>query len=106
MTTINIYLKVFLLKKKQNLSVFKYATTSNESQQHSVYLLPNLYSYVQCDFRQAQLLSNPSEVEGDGFSYVLTQWRPHYFASGEGNATDCTDGLMKFFAVPLPRWFN
>ncbi|KAH6788483.1 hypothetical protein C2S51_003489 [Perilla frutescens var. frutescens] len=86
--------------------VFKNGYTSNESQPHSVYLLPNLYSYVQCDFSRAQLLSTPADVEAAGFSYVLTQWRPQYFASGEGNGTDCNDGLMKFFAIPLPRWFN
>ncbi|KAG6425212.1 hypothetical protein SASPL_115638 [Salvia splendens] len=90
--------------------VFKHVAmnTSNESESHSVYLLPNLYSYVQCDFSRAQLLSNPSQVEESaGFSYQLTQWRPQYFASGEGDGSaDCNKGLMKFVAVPLPRWFN
>ncbi|KAI3465392.1 hypothetical protein Pfo_022055 [Paulownia fortunei] len=86
--------------------VFKYAPPSSQSRPHSVYLLPNLYSFVTCDFSQGKLLSNPSEADGNGFLYVLNQWRPHYFASGEGNGNDCKEGMMKFFAIPLPRWFN
>ncbi|KAL0351960.1 UNVERIFIED_CONTAM: hypothetical protein Scaly_1584700 [Sesamum calycinum] len=86
--------------------VFKYDPPSKESRPHSVYLLPNLYSYATCDFSSARLLSNPNEADGNGFSYVLNQWRPQYFASGEGDGSDCKEGLMKFFAVPLPRWFN
>ncbi|KAI3451787.1 hypothetical protein Pfo_008452 [Paulownia fortunei] len=89
-----------------SISIFKYAPPSNESRPHSVYLLPNLYSFVTCDISQGRLLSNPSEADGNGFLYVLNQWRPHYFASGEGNGNDCKEGMMKFFAIPLPRWFN
>ncbi|KAF8029554.1 hypothetical protein BT93_E2083 [Corymbia citriodora subsp. variegata] len=59
---------------------------------HDVYLLPNLYSYIKCDFQGA----------GEGFEIVLNQWRLYYFASS--NDKDCSDGLMKFFAMPLPRW--
>ncbi|KAK4429058.1 hypothetical protein Salat_1205800 [Sesamum alatum] len=88
--------------------VFKYGPPSNESRPHSVYLLPNLYSYATCDFGNARLLSNPNDQADDnGFSYVLNQWRPQYLASGEGDGrSDCKEGMMKFFAVPLPRWFN
>ncbi|KAI3460260.1 hypothetical protein Pfo_016923 [Paulownia fortunei] len=86
--------------------VFNYPPPSNENPPHSVYLLPNLYSFVTCDFSRARLLANPNEGDGNGFSFVLSQWRPHYFASGEGNGSDCNEGLMKFFAVPLPHWFD
>ncbi|XP_011083801.1 uncharacterized protein LOC105166225 [Sesamum indicum] len=86
--------------------VFKYGPPSKESRPHSVYLLPNLYSYATCDFSNARLLSNLNEADGNAFSYVLNQWRPQYLASGEGDGSDCKEGLMKFFAVPLPRWFN
>ncbi|KAL4295834.1 hypothetical protein GQ457_12G018910 [Hibiscus cannabinus] len=78
--------------------VFKYDNTTA----HSVYLLPNLWSYLVCDFSQAKLLSNPAQGGGDGFQFVLNQWRVFYFASGEAN--DCEDGLMKLVVVPWPRF--
>ncbi|KAK8683841.1 hypothetical protein V6N13_039887 [Hibiscus sabdariffa] len=81
-----------------NMAVFKY----DNATAHSVYMLPNLWSYLVCDFSQAKLLSNPAEGGGDGFEFVLNQWRVFYFASGEGN--DCEDGLMKLVVVPWPRF--
>ncbi|KAL3734806.1 hypothetical protein ACJRO7_024046 [Eucalyptus globulus] len=53
---------------------------------HDVYLLPNLFSYLKCNFR----------------GVVLDPWRLYYFVSF--NDKDCSDSLMKFFAIPLPRW--
>ncbi|KAK8596786.1 hypothetical protein V6N13_001393 [Hibiscus sabdariffa] len=82
----------------QDTLVFKY----DNKTAHSVYMLPNLWSYSQCDFSKAKLLANPSQGEGDGFQFVLNQWRVFYFASGEGN--DCKDGLMKLVVVPWPRF--
>ncbi|XWS14654.1 hypothetical protein CRYUN_Cryun35bG0027800 [Craigia yunnanensis] len=78
--------------------VFKYENTPA----HSVYLLPNLWSYLTCDFSKAKLLANPTQGKGDGFTFVLNQWRVFYFASAEGN--DCKDGLMKLIVVPWPRY--
>ncbi|KAI6688969.1 hypothetical protein NL676_025797 [Syzygium grande] len=69
---------------------------------HNVYLLPNLYSYIKCDFRGATLLASAPKGDGKGFEVVLNQWRLYYFASS--NDKDCSDGLMKFFAMPLPHW--
>ncbi|KAI3440330.1 Phytocyanin domain-containing protein [Psidium guajava] len=77
--------------------VFKYGPP------HNVYLLPNLYSYVKCDFKGANLLAGPSNGAGNGFEVVLNQYRLYYFASSSDK--DCSDGLMKFFAFPLPRWY-
>ncbi|CAK9155868.1 unnamed protein product [Ilex paraguariensis] len=85
--------------------VFRYDPPSNTTPAaHSVYLLPNLWSYLTCDLRWAKLLANSTQGSGDGFAFVLSQWRVYYFASGEGNKlNDCRVGGMKFFAIPLPR---
>ena len=78
-------------------SVFKYKPT------HNVYSLPNLGSFIKCDFRGAKLLASATQGGGGGYEFTLqTLWRPLYFASDVG--TDCKDGLMKFFVVPLPSW--
>ncbi|KAE8727913.1 putative Thioredoxin superfamily protein [Hibiscus syriacus] len=81
----------------QDTLVFKYDNTTA----HSVYMLPNLWSYLQCDFSKAKLLANTTQGEGDGFRFVLNQWRVFYLASGEAN--DCKDGQMKLVVVPWPR---
>ncbi|OMO74882.1 Plastocyanin-like protein [Corchorus olitorius] len=78
--------------------VFKY----KKSPAHSVYLLPNLYSYLTCDFSKAKLLANPSQGQGHGYAVAINQWRVFYFASAEGN--DCKKGLMKLIVVPWPRY--
>jgi len=49
------------------------------------------------------LLANATQGSGEGFEIVLKQWRPYYFASSGHNGFHCSAGLMKFFAVPLPR---
>ncbi|XP_010064737.2 uncharacterized protein LOC104451868 [Eucalyptus grandis] len=68
---------------------------------HNMYLLPNLYSYLKCDFRSAKLLAGAPNGVGEGFEAVLNQWRLYYFASS--NDKNYSDGLMKFFAMLLPR---
>ncbi|KAL3514549.1 hypothetical protein ACH5RR_027266 [Cinchona calisaya] len=85
--------------------VFKYPPPSDTVRPHNVYLLPNLYSFLNCDFRGATLLAGPNQGEGYGFSYVLTEVRPNYFASGEGNGDDCKKGMMKFVAIPFYRLY-
>ncbi|GMY28594.1 blue copper protein 1a-like [Fagus crenata] len=84
--------------------VFKYVPPSDTSFAPSVYLLPDLWSYIRCDFKRAKLLANPTQGSGEGFEFVLNQWRPYYFASSGHNGFHCSAGLMKFFAVPWPRW--
>ncbi|GLT37000.1 hypothetical protein SLA2020_113440 [Shorea laevis] len=84
--------------------VFKY-DSPNVTFSHSVYLLPNLWSFINCDFSQAKMVANITEGRGNGFEFVLKQWRPHYFACGEGpNRFHCKNGNMKFFVMPLLRW--
>ena len=84
-------------------SVFKYPSPKNARSVYSVYLLPNLWSYVTCDFSQAKLLADHKQGGGQGFAVALNQWQPFYFASNGGSGRHCKDGLMKFAAVPLPR---
>ncbi|KAJ4701811.1 Plastocyanin-like domain protein [Melia azedarach] len=84
--------------------VFKYEPPSNDSSPLDVYLLPNLYSYLTCDFTRAKLVADPNQGGGEGFAVVLNQWRPYYFASSQGYGAYCKNG-MKFFVVPFPRWY-
>ncbi|KAG5033926.1 hypothetical protein GLYMA_04G036600v4 [Glycine max] len=79
--------------------VFKYPGNSTTLAQ-SVYLLPNQWSYITCEFRGAKLLGNATEGDGEGFKVELNQLTPYYFASAEGNFYDCIAGLSKFIAVP------
>lgn len=80
-------------------AVFKYPGNSTTLAQ-SVYLLPNQWSYITCEFRGAKLLGNATEGDGEGFKVELNQLTPYYFASAEGNFYDCIAGLSKFIAVP------
>lgn len=81
------------------LAVFNYDSS------HDVYLLPDLWSYMKCDFRRGKLLANDAQGVGDGFKYVLNQFRPLYFACSKGvNASHCNSGMMKFFVMPLYKW--
>ncbi|GLT37328.1 hypothetical protein SLA2020_242590 [Shorea laevis] len=84
--------------------VFKY-DSPNKTFSHSVYLLPDLWSFKNCDFSGAKMVANITEGRGNGFEFVLKQWRPHYFACGEGpDRFHCKNGNMKFFVMPLLRW--
>ncbi|KAK6939557.1 Phytocyanin domain [Dillenia turbinata] len=87
--------------------VFKYDPPTNTTppHAHSVYLLPNLWSWIKCDFRRAKMLANTTQGTGDGFGVVLNKWMPYYFACGEGpNHLHCNNGTMKFIAWPFWRW--
>ncbi|MBA0562143.1 hypothetical protein Golob_007217 [Gossypium lobatum] len=84
--------------------VFKYDPPSNNTFPHSVYLLPNLWSFLTCDLRRAKMIASPTEGGGDGFHFVLNRWRPYYFACGERNGFHCKVGRMRFMVVPLFRW--
>ncbi|KAK9911462.1 hypothetical protein M0R45_035370 [Rubus argutus] len=83
--------------------VFKYDPPSKTNSGYSVYLLPNFGSYMTCDFSKAKILASETGGDGEGFKVELNQWRPYYFASGNEDGYNCKDGLMKFFAVPLPH---
>ncbi|KAK0577470.1 hypothetical protein LWI29_033358 [Acer saccharum] len=85
--------------------VFKYGAPSKSSSAVDVYLMPDLYSYMTCDFRRAKLLAGARQGSGVGFTVALNQWRPYYFACSQSHGLYCKRG-MKFFAVPSPRWFR
>ncbi|KAL4319908.1 hypothetical protein GQ457_18G016610 [Hibiscus cannabinus] len=84
--------------------VFKYDPPSNTTFPHSVYLLPNLKSFLNCDLRRAKVIANPTQGSGNGFKFVLKKRKPYYLACGERNGFHCKVGLMKFATVPLRRY--
>ncbi|CAL0327051.1 unnamed protein product [Lupinus luteus] len=86
--------------------VFKYPQPDNSTAPMSVYLLPNMWSYTTCEFKDAKLLGSTTEGVGEGFKVELKQRKPYYFASAEGNSYDCIAGLTKFIVVPSPRSLN
>ncbi|KAF5448697.1 hypothetical protein F2P56_029204 [Juglans regia] len=77
--------------------VFKYDS------RHSVYLLPDLWSFLNCDLSRAKLVGNVTQGGGKGFEYKLQEWKPHYFACGEHDGIHCNLGQMKFFVMPMLR---
>ncbi|XP_040998020.1 blue copper protein 1b-like [Juglans microcarpa x Juglans regia] len=83
--------------------VFKYAPPSDTSVAPNVYLLPNRLSYMACNFSSAKLLATETQVSGKGFEFVLNRWRPAYFASTAEDGSHCSEGQMKFFAIPWPH---
>ncbi|TXG64375.1 hypothetical protein EZV62_011369 [Acer yangbiense] len=85
--------------------VFKYNPPSKSPFHHSVYLLPNMWSYMTCDMSRAKLIANTTQGDGEGFEFVLKKWQPYYFVCGESGGLHCRDGRMKFFVMPmLRRW--
>ncbi|KAJ4716342.1 Plastocyanin-like domain protein [Melia azedarach] len=83
--------------------VFKYEPPRNTVFPHSVYLLPNLGSYLKCDLSRAKMVANVTDGGGEGFEFVLKRWKPYYFACGERGGLHCRDGRMKFMVMPLLR---
>ncbi|KAJ0077551.1 hypothetical protein Patl1_36193 [Pistacia atlantica] len=86
--------------------VFKYDPPSAKLFPHSVYLLPNLWSYLTCDLSMAKMIANSTQGGGEGFKFILKKWQPHYFACGERGGLHCRDGNMKFMVMPLLRRWN
>ncbi|KAJ8763351.1 hypothetical protein K2173_002234 [Erythroxylum novogranatense] len=83
--------------------VFKYNPPSeNNTHPHSVYLLPNLWSFMRCDMSRGKMIANTTQGSGDGFEFVL-KFQPHYFACGASNGFHCNNGTMKFFIMPMLR---
>ncbi|KAL0348366.1 UNVERIFIED_CONTAM: hypothetical protein Sangu_1064400 [Sesamum angustifolium] len=81
--------------------VFKYDPPNDTTFPHSVYLLPNFWSFQNCDLKRAKKIGEVSDGGGDGFEFVLKRWQPHYFACGERDGFHCKVGLMKFSVWPL-----
>lgn len=87
-------------------AVFKYDPPSNGSHPHSVYLLPDLLSFIKCDLSRAEKVAETTQGGGEGFEFLLKSWKPYYFACGESNGVHCDLGLMKFFVVPMLRGWH
>ena len=93
---------LFLYDDNVAVAVFKYDPPTNDSTiPHSVYLLPNLGSFLTCDLRKATMVANTTQGGGEGFEFVLKKWQPYYFACGERDGYHCKAGQMKFFVMPL-----
>ncbi|KAK9988292.1 hypothetical protein SO802_028531 [Lithocarpus litseifolius] len=84
--------------------VFKYNPPTPKTFPHSVYLLPNLQSFIKCDLRNAQMQGNTTQGAGEGFEFVLKRPQPHYFACGEHDGIHCLNGTMKFFVLPIDNY--
>ncbi|KAH0732220.1 hypothetical protein KY289_003408 [Solanum tuberosum] len=85
--------------------VFKYdPPNSNGGFPHSVYLLPNYWSFIKCNLRRAKRIANPNQGAGKGFEFVLKKSQPYFFACGEHGGIHCNNGTMKFVVMPLKRW--
>ncbi|XP_062019776.1 uncharacterized protein LOC133736335 [Rosa rugosa] len=86
--------------------VFKYDPPTNSTRPHSVYLLPNLWSFINCDLSHAKMVGSPTQGGGNGFEFVLKSWQPYYFACGEHGGAHCKDGMMRFFVFPKLRGWH
>ncbi|KAG8364275.1 hypothetical protein BUALT_Bualt19G0111300 [Buddleja alternifolia] len=86
------------------MMVFKYDPPNDTTFPHSVYLLPNFWSFQNCDLRRAMKIGDITAGGGGGFEFPLKRWQPYYFACGERGGVHCKDGLMKFAVWPLIRW--
>ncbi|KAH6813386.1 Cupredoxin superfamily protein [Perilla frutescens var. frutescens] len=84
--------------------VFKYDPPNDTTFPHSVYMLPDFWSFQKCDLKRAKKIGEVNEGGGDGFQFVLKRWQPYYFACGEHDGIHCKLGLMKFAVWPLVRW--
>ncbi|KAG5010743.1 hypothetical protein JHK87_019258 [Glycine soja] len=85
--------------------IFKYDAPNATSFPHSVYLLANFWSFLNCDVKKAKMLANPKQGAEEGFKFVLKKWQPYYFACGERNGFHCNNGQMKFAVIPMLRPF-
>ncbi|KAL3515249.1 hypothetical protein ACH5RR_022151 [Cinchona calisaya] len=81
--------------------VFNYDPPNNTTFPHSVYLLPNYWSFLKCDLRWARKIADVNQGGGQGFEFVLRRWQPYYFACGESAGFHCRNGTMKFPVMPL-----
>ncbi|EEF40485.1 uncharacterized protein LOC8283277 [Ricinus communis] len=84
--------------------VFKYdLPKDNSTHPHSVYLLPDLWSFLTCNLTEAVMIADGSQGGGNGFEFVLNKWQPYFFACGGGEGIHCNLGKMKFYVLPLLR---
>ncbi|XP_012072529.1 uncharacterized protein LOC105634305 [Jatropha curcas] len=81
--------------------VFKYdRPVENKTRPHNVWLLPDLQSLSTCNFSKGVKIANETEGAGEGFKFVLKEFKPYYFACGIGDGIHCNIGNMRFLVVP------
>ncbi|XP_023512234.1 uncharacterized protein LOC111777023 [Cucurbita pepo subsp. pepo] len=82
--------------------IFKYDPPNSTTPAHSVYQLPNMRSFVNCDLGKAKMLANSTQGSTEnGFEFELKHQNPYYFACGEANGFHCQTGSMKFTLTPI-----
>ncbi|GMN37558.1 hypothetical protein TIFTF001_006915 [Ficus carica] len=86
--------------------VFKYDPPSNGAHPHSVYVLPDFWSFKNCDLSRARKVANGTQGSEYGYEFKLKIRKTHYFACGESNSIHCNLGLMKFSVLPIPRGWH
>ncbi|KAG7010963.1 hypothetical protein SDJN02_27761, partial [Cucurbita argyrosperma subsp. argyrosperma] len=85
-----------------DILVFKYDPPNSTTPAHSVYQLPNMRSFVNCDLGKAKMLANSTQGSTEnGFEFQLKHQNPYYFACGEANGFHCQTGSMKFTLTPI-----
>lgn len=52
------------------IAVFKYDPPTPNTFPHSVYMLPNLQSFIKCDLRNAQMQGNATQGAREGLEFV------------------------------------
>ncbi|KDP38232.1 hypothetical protein JCGZ_04875 [Jatropha curcas] len=81
--------------------LFKYdRPVENKTRPHNVWLLPDLQSLSTCNFSKGVKIANETEGAGEGFKFVLKEFKPYYFACGIGDGIHCNIGNMRFLVVP------
>ncbi|XP_038902031.1 extensin-3-like [Benincasa hispida] len=86
-----------------DILVFKYDPPNTSTPPHSVYQLPNMRSFANCDLGKGKMVANITQGSRDGFEFVLKDQNPYYFACGEGNGFHCKLGSMKFTLTPIVK---
>jgi hypothetical protein len=52
------------------------------------------------------MLADVTQGGWHGFTFVLKEWKPYYFACSQHDGIHCTLGQMKFFVMPMLHWFR
>ncbi|KAG9450833.1 hypothetical protein H6P81_010798 [Aristolochia fimbriata] len=84
--------------------VFMYDPPSNTTFPHSVYMMKDLKSYRTCNLKKAKLVGGVADGGRGGLEFVLKKRKkPYFFACGERAGFHCSQGMMKFAVLPVPR---
>ncbi|KAL3638590.1 hypothetical protein CASFOL_017961 [Castilleja foliolosa] len=90
-----------------DILVFKYdEPVPGRFYNHSVYMLRDFPSYINCSLEGATLLGDVYAGDKDGFNLELKIrpfGMPYFLACGEKNGFHCNLGMMKFVVWPMFR---